>query len=226
MMSGRRVWIDPDHPDQQLLLDAARIIRQGGIVGYPTETFYGLAVDPFNAAAVQILFALKGRASTQALILLVGTTQAVFDLGHVKGAARGWFDALVTAFWPGPLTLVLRARRGLACPALAGHDTVAVRLSSHGVALRLPQALGGPITSTSANFAGEPPPAKAEEIGTPLVDGIDLTLDAGSTAGKAPSTILDLTGARPRLLRAGSLSQAAIEAALRQELGPNPQPIQ
>ena len=209
-----RVPLNADHPDPEIVLDAASIIRQGGLVAYPTETFYGLAVDPFNAAAVERLFLVKGRPAGSPLILLVARVGQVFDVAQVPRGARTWFDKLTSVFWPGPLTLVLPARRGLRCPALAGGDTVAVRLSPHATAWRLAQTVGSPITSTSANPAGGAPATRADAIDPQLAARLDLILDAGPTPGGPASTLLDLTGARPVIRREGPIDAARIAAVI------------
>jgi len=187
------------------MMRAASIIRHGGVVAHPTETFYGLAADPFSEQAVARIRALKGREAAQAILLLLPHTEAIHDLARLPPAARGWFDLLARAFWPGPLTLILPARRDLSCPALAGGETVALRLSSHPVAWQLARMVGAAITSTSANPSGATPPASAEALDPMIARGVDLVVDGGATPGGRPSTLLDLTGERPRIVRAGAV---------------------
>ena len=190
------------------------MIRHGGLVAHPTETFYGLAADPFHAEAFGRLTRAKGREAAQACILLIPHTEAAHDLARIEGVAHLWFSRLTRAFWPGPLTLVLPARRGLKCPALGDGRTVAVRVSSHAVAQSLVRSVGAPITSTSANRAGEAPPTLAAAIDPALAALLDLILDAGPTPGGLPSTLLDLSGERPRVLRAGAVDADAIATVL------------
>lgn len=209
-----RVAIDPAHPEQEILLEAATIIRHGGIVAHPTETFYGLAVNPFSAKAVARLEAAKGRVAPQALILLLAHTGQAGDVARLDGIVGRWYDKLTRAFWPGPLTLVLPLKPRLACPALAGGVTVAVRLSSHPVAWQLARTCGAPITSTSANPTGQPPAAGAAEIDPALAVRLDLILDGGPVPGGRPSTILDLSGSRPAILRDGAVPPEKIAAVL------------
>ena len=206
--------IDPVHPDPRLLLRAADMIRRGRIVAHPTETFYGLATDPFSREGVARLFEMKGRPRDRSLILLVSHADQAFDLAMAPGASRVWLDKLARAFWPGPLTLVLPIRRRLDCPALSGADTVALRVPSHPVAWQLARTTGQPITSTSANVTGRPPATSAVQIDPALGQHLDLTLDGGPTPGGAGSTLLELTGARPRILRAGKVAADAIAAVL------------
>ncbi|MGH9870636.1 MAG: L-threonylcarbamoyladenylate synthase [Candidatus Polarisedimenticolia bacterium] len=213
-MTARLVRFDPVLPDPRVLLRAAAMIRHGGLVAHPTETFYGLAADPFNAEAVARLGEVKEREASQACILIIPHTEAAHDLARIEGAAHIWFSRLTRAFWPGPLTLVLTARRGLRCPALGRGETVAVRLSPHPVAIRLVRAVGAPITSTSANRKGEAPPTRADALDPAVADRVDLIVDGGTTPGGLPSTLLDLSGERPVVVRAGAVEAEAIAAVL------------
>lgn len=208
------VSVSAESPDARILLSAATIIRQGGVIACPTETVYGFAVDPFNEEAVAELHDLKGRRAPRPLILLIPHAGAAFDVGTTRGVGRRWFDVLARAFWPGPLTLVLPVRPRLACPALAGGDTVAVRVSSHPVAHRLVQTLGRPITSTSANVTGGEGVSTADAIPPECASRLDLILDAGPTAGGPASTVLDLSRSRPTLLREGAIGSGRIAEVL------------
>lgn len=206
--------LDASAPDPRILLSAATIIRQGGLVAYPTETYYGLAADPFNAAAVARLAGLKGRISPRALILLIARADMAFDLADLGATARAWYDKLARRFWPGPLTLVLPLKRRLRLPAAAGGSTVAVRVSSHPVAQQLVGCVGAPITSTSANMTGQPPATSAAELDARLTARLDLVLDAGRSPGGPPSSILDLSGDRPMLSRVGAIDADMIAGVL------------
>lgn len=208
------VSIGPGEPDPRILLSAATIIRQGGLVAYPTETVYGLGADPFNAAAIDRLRSAKGRDAESAMILILAQTGEAHDLALLAGPARRWFEALTLSFWPGPLTLVLPARPRLNCPALAGGSTVAVRLSSHPVARQLVRTVGRPITSTSANRSGSPPAVAATDLEEDLAGCLDMILDSGPAPGGPASTILDLSGERPRVLREGALAAELLAGPL------------
>ncbi|HKY31235.1 MAG TPA: L-threonylcarbamoyladenylate synthase [Candidatus Polarisedimenticolia bacterium] len=208
------VPLDPAVPDPRILLSAATIIRQGGVVAYPTETVYGLAADPFRMETVKRLGRLKGRDDARAMILLLPHPEAAFDLAAPEGPARRWFEALARTFWPGPLSIVLPARPGLNCPALGATGTVAVRVSSHPVARQLVRTVGAPITSTSANLTGEPPASIAQGIDPCLASRLDLILDGGPSPGGPPSTLVDLSGDRPIVLRLGSIAPSALSAIL------------
>ena len=209
-----RVSLERDNPDQGILLSAARIIRQGGVVAYPTETVYGLAVDPFNAEAVDRLQAVKGRTAAMPLIMMISQAGNAFDLAQATGITYDWYTQLSRAFWPGPLTIVLPTRPRLSCPALAGGVSVAVRVSSHPVARLLTQTVGRPITSTSANMTGREPVTTADALDPGFAAKLGLVLDAGSTEGEGVSTIIDLTGPRPVIRREGAVDVKSIAGVL------------
>ncbi len=188
--------------DHAAIARAARVLVGGGIVAYPTDTFYGLAVDPRNAAAVQKLFAAKGRDAGRPTPLIASTADQAEQCVEFNDAAR----ALAARFWPGPLSLVLPARGTLQRTALGGHQTAAIRVPAQPVAQALAGALGCCITATSANTSGQPAARSCQEMDAALLEHIDLVLDGGATPGGAPSTIADLTSDAPRLVRAGAIS--------------------
>jgi len=197
-----RIELDPMAPADAGVAAAAAIVRQGGVVAFPTETFYGLAADATSEAAVARVFEIKGRARDVAIPLIVADrTQVEACVGALPPAGV----ALAEAFWPGPLTLVIRAAPGLPPLLLGGGDTVAVRVSSHPVARALARAAARPITATSANRSGAEPTARPEVVLRELGSTIDAILDGGACAGGAPSTIVDVTGGAPRLVRAGAV---------------------
>jgi L-threonylcarbamoyladenylate synthase len=188
-------------PEPAALERAASVLQAGGIVLYPTDTLYGLAVDPRLPGAVGRLLTLKGRPQGQPLPLIAASpAQAGVVVALDESAAL-----LAGVFWPGPLTLVADARPALA-PGVAGTDgTAAIRVPDHAVARGVAEALGFPITSTSANPSGGEASAAAREAAASLGGDVDLVLDAGPTPGGPPSTIVDARGIAPRLLRAGAI---------------------
>ncbi len=194
------------------ILEAAReVLARGGIVAVPTETFYGLAVDPFQEKALERLFALKERAPDKSVLLLVAGPEMVTGVTReVPEVAR----KLMARFWPGPLTLILPARPGLAARLTGGTDTVGVRQPRQRVTCLLLEALGFPVTGTSANRSGRRPLIEAREVAREFGDGVDLILDAGPCPGGRPSTIVDLTRSPPRLVRSGVISAAALREIL------------
>lgn len=207
----RRVFVDPESPQRDAMQEAAKWILNGGIVALPTDTLYGLAADPFSAAAVARVFAVKGRGAERALPLIAADeAQVTAHLGRLPAAGQ----RLAERFWPGPLTLVIAAAPGLARDVTGGTQTVGVRVPADAVARAICAATGRPITATSANVSGEPPTPDPDHVERTLGDRIDLLIDTGATRGGAPSTIVDVTGTEPALVRAGAISWDDIQAWL------------
>lgn len=203
MDRGGVVPVDACHPEPAALDRAVRALVAGDIVAFPTDTLYGLAVDPRSPTAAGRLFALKGRSAGAAAPLVAA------DAAQVDLAAETWTPLarrLATRFWPGPLSLVLDAAASLDRGVLGGGSTVAIRVPAHPLARALAAAFGHPITATSANRSGAPAAADAPAVVGALGDGIALVLDAGPTAAGPPSTIVDVRGERPRLLREGAIA--------------------
>ena len=196
---------------EQVLARACALLRAGGVVAFPTETYYGLAVDPFNPAALSRLFALKGRSADKPVLLIVDDpSQLVSLVAEIPPV----FTMLMQKFWPGPLTLVFPGAPSL--PAmLTGHrSTIGIRVSSHPVARQLVRAYGRPITATSANLSGHPPAVTSDGVRAQLGPDLDLVLDGGETPGDQGSTLLGYQEGKVRLLRAGVIPFVEIEAAL------------
>ena len=189
-------------PTPQNINQAANIIKNGGLIAYPTETVYGLGADPYNAEAIQKIFTAKGRAEDKGIILLI---RGVDDLSTLVHTVSPTAQILIEVFWPGPLTLVFRANRDLSPALLGGRDTIALRHSSSSVASRLLFVLGGPLTSTSANRSAEPPARSACEVENALGDHLDLILDGGPSDTTLPSTLVDVSSDRAILLREGAI---------------------
>lgn len=209
-----RVRIDASAPAADAVEEVARLVRRGGVVAIPTDTLYGLAADPGNASAVDRIFALKGRQAGQALPLVAADRDQV--VAYV-GALGPLADRLAARFWPGPLTLVVAAPPQLAPGVTGGTATVGIRVPAHAATRALCAACGHPLTATSANRSGEPATESPEVVAASLGDRLDALFDAGSTSGGAPSTLVDTTGAQPRLLRAGAISWEEIEQCLHLE---------
>jgi len=199
----RRVFVDPGAPQRDAIEEAAKWILNGGIVALPTDTLYGLAADPFSAAAVARVFDVKGRAAERALPLIAaGTAQVETHLGTLgEVAAR-----LADRYWPGPLTLLVAAPRAIARDVVGGTGRVGVRVPADDVARAICELAGRPVTATSANLSGAPATADPDVVEETLGDRIDLLIDTGATRGGAPSTIVDVSGAAPSLVRAGAIA--------------------
>jgi L-threonylcarbamoyladenylate synthase len=197
-----RLRVDSKDPSPAVLEQAAAVIRLGGIVAYPTDTFYGLAADPRRAEALSRLREVKGRPAGQPVPLIAADLKQVTDW---VGIMTPLGSRLAARFWPGPLTLVIEGASGLGPEVLAGGRRVAVRVPADPVARGLAAATGHAITSTSANRSGEPPAATADEVESALGTAIDLVLDAGAAPGGMPSTLVDVTGPSPVLVRPGAV---------------------
>jgi len=195
------VALDPITPSAAVIADAAAVLAAGGVVAFPTETFYGLAVRALDGALVRRLFTLKGRPESQPILVLVGDPAQIDGFATVTDPAR----ALMARHWPGPLTLVLSAHASVPSELTAGTGTIGVRCSSHAVARALAVAAGDPITAPSANRTGAPPPTTAREVLDTFEGRIELVLDGGATPGGPASTVLDLTVEPPRVLREGAV---------------------
>jgi L-threonylcarbamoyladenylate synthase len=189
-------------------------LARGGLLAYPTETVYGLGSDP-TVPALEALARLKGRAADKPFLLLVSSRAMVAEWGLVLSTAA---RALAAAFWPGPLTLVLRGGEGKLPDQLRGREGgIAVRYTSHAGIARLVAAAGRPLTSTSANRPGDSPAPGADRIGQVFADEIErgelLVLDGGVLGNVPPSTLVDCTSAVPRLVREGAIPRAELRRA-------------
>jgi len=207
----RRVFVDPEAPQRDALDEAAKWIRNGGLVALPTDTLYGLAADPFRPDAVARVFRAKGRDAGNALpVIAADMEQIAARLGPLSPAA----ERLAAKFWPGPLTLLIPAPAALAREVTGGTGRVGVRVPAHSIARAICRASDRPITATSANRSGHPPTADPDEVERTLGEDVDLLIDAGPTRGGAPSTIVDVTGPAPQLVRAGAVPWVEIQAWL------------
>jgi len=209
----RRVFVDRGAPQRDAIEEAATWIRDGGVVAIPTDTLYGLAVDPFNATAVARVFDVKGRSAERALPLVAASiTQVEAHLGALGPVAA----RLANRFWPGPLTLLVAAPAALARGVAGPGGTVGVRVPADPIARAVCGAAGRPVTATSANASGAPATADPDVVERTLGGAIDLLLDAGPTPGGAPSTILDTIETPPRVVRQGAIGWDEISEWLQQ----------
>jgi len=198
----RVVRVDAAAPDLGVIRQAAQVLRAGGLVAFPTETFYGLGASGLDAVAARRVFAAKGRPSSMPLLLLVDSRAMAAAIATTIPPRAA---ELMERHWPGALSLVLRASGGVPVEVTAGTGTVGVRVSAHPVARALVRALGEPVTAPSANPTGGAPPITAEAVLAHLDGVIELILDAGPTPGGAPSTVLDVTVDPPRVVRQGAV---------------------
>ncbi len=195
------------------LTNAAEVVKAGGVVSYPTETFYALGADPAQPKAIERVLRTKGRKDlNKPLLLLIATLD---DLPNWVSKFPSSFDKLVAHFWPGPLTLVLPAQAGLPDPLIGPGRGIAVRLTSHPIARALIRASGTALTGTSANRAGSRPCCDAKAVRATLGNDLGAVVDGGPTVGAKPSTVLDLVDDCPRILRHGAIEARALARVIR-----------
>ena len=207
----RRVFVDPASPQTDAIEEAISWILDGKIVALATDTLYGLAVDPFNRAAVARLFAVKGRGADRAVPLIAADVR---QIGTQLGALPPVAARLAAHFWPGPLTLAIAAPAALPREVTGGRATIAVRIPAAPIARAICAGCGNPITSTSANLSGRDATPDPDEVERTLGDRVDFLLDTGRSPGGAPSTLVDVTTAPPSLVRAGAIPWEEIQAWL------------
>ena len=188
--------------DDSSINQAIATLKDGAVVAFPTDTVYGVGVDPFQPEAVRELYRIKGRPIDKPIPILVGS------LGDVERVAQNLpstFGRLAKQFWPGELTLIVQAK-GLPPEITAGGNTVGVRMPDHPLALALLQRFGGAIATTSENRSDEPPATSAEEVRSELGDLVNIILDGGQTTTRVASTVLDLSVSPPQIRRHGGIS--------------------
>jgi L-threonylcarbamoyladenylate synthase len=211
----RRVAVDPERPSRDVLLEAADIIRNGGIVAMPTETLYGLAADPFSPAAIARVFAAKGRAAERAIALVAAD---VIQINEQVQPLLPLEQRLANAFWPGPLTLLIERPPSIPAELTGGSDRVGVRVPAHEVTRKLCRATSRVLTATSANRSGEPATADPDAVARVFASSdVELLLDAGRTPGGSPSTIVEVLYRSVRLIRPGAIPWEDVQRCARVE---------
>ncbi len=205
------IKINPKQPEDDLISRAVRILRKDGVIGYPTETVYGIGSNIFSAAAVDRIYNLKSRDRSKALIVIAADIIQVGDLVEEIPEAA---ERLMENFWPGPLTMVFRASRELAGSPFHRSHTIAIRIPDCPICLALLKSSGFPIISTSANRSNEPPAVTAEQVNEKFGDELDLIIDGSETLSTTPSTVVDVTRLPVRVLREGAISRLEIDTVL------------
>jgi L-threonylcarbamoyladenylate synthase len=212
LVKGTRVFVlDPALPEADLMVQAAAVLREGGLVAFPTETVYGLGADATNASAVARIYEAKGRPSDNPLIVHVA------DRGSLTQVVREIppkAEPLMERFWPGPLTLVMAKLPTVPDRVTGNLPTVAVRMPDHPIALALIKAAGVPVAAPSANLSGRPSPTSADHVTEDLAGRVDIIIDGGDTGVGLESTVLDLTVDPPMLLRPGGVTVEDLEEAI------------
>jgi L-threonylcarbamoyladenylate synthase len=213
-LSAELLKISPQNPDPAAIRYAAEFIRRGQIVAIPTDTFYGIAADPFNLAAVEQIYRVKGRPETRALPILVNSvTQALTMTRDVPYT----FHKLAAKFWPGPLTILVEASTGVPLKVTANTGNVALRWPNSAVVNALIEGTMGPVTGTSGNISGQPACATAIDLLEQMGDRLPLIIDAGETPGNLASTIVKLENDDWQIMREGVIPEQDIRAALEDE---------
>jgi len=203
--------INPEKPEIDKIRIAAKVIKSGGVVAFPTETVYGLGADALNSEAVMKVFKAKNRPADDPIIVHVAKREDVYRLARSVPEAA---ERLMSRFWPGPLTLVLKRSKIVPDITVAGLDTVGVRMPSNEVALALIRESMTPISAPSANLFGKPSPTTAEHVINDLAGRINVILDAGPTKIGVESTVIDMTTPIPRILRPGGTPYERLKSVL------------
>lgn len=210
-MKTKRIYIDQTNPDLKLLAEAADLLRSGEVVAFPTETVYGLGANALDARACAKIFEIKGRPPDNPLIVHVSNrTIADTVIAFWNEAA----EICMRTFWPGPLTLVLPKKALVPAVVTGGLETVAIRMPRHPVALALIELTGLPIAAPSANISGKPSPTSGEHVWQDLQGRIKLIIDAGRCQVGLESTVLDLSGQIPTILRPGGVTREELQKVL------------
>jgi L-threonylcarbamoyladenylate synthase len=198
--------VDPLDPDETVLRTAAEAVLRGGVIAFPTDTVYGLGCSLFDVSAVEMVARLKRRDPSLAVISLIPDPRQADGLAaEISDVARGLMDR----HWPGPLSLILRASPIVPARVRGAGGTVALRCPRDLLCQRLLARIGGPVVSSSANLSGQPPAQSAEDVVRIFGNQLDFVLDGGPRHGGVASTLIDVSGAKPRLLRAGALDVSA-----------------
>jgi L-threonylcarbamoyladenylate synthase len=196
-----------DSSEEEILTRAAEILAAGGVLAYPTETFYGLGADATNEKAIQKIFTVKGRDFKNPISLIIGKPDDIYPLvKDVPETAK----QMMSAFWPGALTIVFSASDNVSSMLTAGSGKIGLRVSSHPIAGKIAQKIRKPLTATSANLSGAPECSRAFEVINQIGNKIDAILDWGETQGVKTSTIIDVTCTPPIILREGAISRKSI----------------
>lgn len=201
--------MDPDRPDEEIIREMVTILKHGGLIVFPTETFYGLGAHALDIRALENVYNLKGRPHRLPILCLIDGPDRL-DLLVRSVPPR--MEELMKAFWPGPLTLVFPAREALPSFLLGPTGGVAVRWSPHPVAQILVALVKAPVVGTSANITGEPPATRIQDLSRSVSQGVQGILDGGATPGGAPSTVLDCTNWPPKIVREGAVSRDALQS--------------
>jgi len=203
--------VNPSNPEswKNMIVETQKVLKYGGVIAFPTDTFYGLGADPFNKAAVDKIYNIKGRDSKKPLLLLIDSITKLDDLTEEISEAA---TKLIESFWPGPLTMLFKPKPTI--PKNITTDLIGIRQPGNPITRKILAKLNFPLTAPSANISGKPPAASAEQARSNLGNKVDLILDAGICIGGEPSTLVDTTKTPVRLIRAGAINFKNIQESL------------
>lgn len=201
------ITVNPTDPDPNVISEAARVIKTGGVISFPTQYLYGLGADALNADAVNRVFGIKHRSYKKPILVLVKSLE---DLERIVRSIPPVASRIMEKFWPGRITIIFEAKETLPVNLTAGTGKIGVRLPEHPVAAALVNSIGGPMTGTSANIAGNAGCSRISDLDPRIAEKLDLILDAGPLKGGIGSTVVDVTGEAPRILREGAVPSMAI----------------
>ena len=207
--------VDTSDPDlwDNIITKTQKVLKGGGVIAFPTDTFYGLGADPYNKNAVNKIYEIKNRDRNKPLLLLIDSVVKLDKLVEEPSEAS---TKLIDTFWPGPLTMLFKPKSSI--PEYITDDLIGIRLPGNSITRKLLSALNHPLTAPSANFSGEDPTTSAEHVKDHLGNKVDLILDAGICKGGEPSTLVDTTKNPVRLIRAGAISFTSIQESLNETL--------
>jgi len=203
--------VKPSDPESWgiMIAETQKILEGGGVIAFPTDTFYGLGANPYNTKAVEKIYSIKGRDSEKPLLLLIDSIIKLDDLTEEISEAA---NKLIKSFWPGPLTMLFKPKSTI--PKNITTGLIGIRQPGNPITQKILAELNFPLTAPSANISGEAPTTSAEQVRSSLGSKVDLILDAGICIGGEPSTLVDTTQAPVRLIRAGAINFKKIQASL------------
>ncbi len=208
-----KIWqIDPLNPQPDVIQQAAHALLKGGLIVFPTQCIYGLAAHALNSQAIRKIFTLKKRPPQKPILILIENRA---DLNLLVETIPPPAEILMDRFWPGKVTIVFNAQSSVSELLTAGSGKIGIRLSAHPVANALIRKMKGPITGTSANLSAEGGCSQIETLNRQILYGVSGVLDAGVLTGGVGSTVIDVTGSSPRILREGTVAAADIQRLFR-----------
>ena len=203
--------VNPSNPEswKNMIAETQKVLKAGGIIAFPTDTFYGLGADPYNKTAVDKIYSIKGRDPEKPLLLLIDSITKLDGL--VEGISKAGIK-LIESFWPGPLTMLFKPKPTI--PKNITTNLIGIRQPGNPITQKILAELNYPLTAPSANISGEAPPTSAKQVKRSLANRVDLILDAGICKGGEPSTLVDTTQTPVRLIRAGAINFKSIQESL------------